>query len=90
MTAVRKADRMVFRCIPSPWSQPFPLAHLPRAWSKFKELGAICSSARTGGRSVPDLSRQAPDNPDFARVLELRALPEAEDFVFDIAPEAAE
>lgn len=39
---------------------------------------------------MPDLSRQAPDNPDFARVLELRALPEAEDFVFDIAPEAAE
>lgn len=39
---------------------------------------------------MPDLSRQAPDNPDFARVLEVKALPETGDFAFDITPEPAE
>lgn len=39
---------------------------------------------------MPDLSRHSPDNPDFARVLEVKSLGDVADFAFDIAPEAVE
>lgn len=39
---------------------------------------------------MPDLSRQASDNPDFPRVLEVRSLTDVEDFAFDIAPDPSE
>jgi uncharacterized metal-binding protein YceD (DUF177 family) len=39
---------------------------------------------------MPEMIPHAPDNPDFARVIELRQLRDAEGFDFDIAPTAAE
>lgn len=39
---------------------------------------------------MPDLVHNAPDNPEFARVLELRALRDLESFGFDVAPDPAE
>ena len=36
---------------------------------------------------MPELVPHAPDNPDFARVLDLRQLRGAESFDFDIAPQ---
>src|SRR5262245_56338359 len=39
---------------------------------------------------MPDLIPRAPDNPEFARVIELRQLRELEAFDFDISPSAEE
>ena len=39
---------------------------------------------------MPELIPRAPDNPDFARVLEIRQLRDLEGFDFDIAPTEAE
>lgn len=39
---------------------------------------------------MPELIPRAPDNPDFARVLELRQLRDLEGFDFDLAPTEAE
>jgi uncharacterized metal-binding protein YceD (DUF177 family) len=39
---------------------------------------------------MPELITHTPDNPDFARVLEIRQLRDLEGFDFDIAPTAAE
>lgn len=39
---------------------------------------------------MPDLVHQSPDNPEFARVLDMARLRGASEFVFDIAPEPAE
>lgn len=39
---------------------------------------------------MPDLSSHSPDNPEFARVLEVRSLPEGGSLDFDIAPDPAE
>lgn len=39
---------------------------------------------------MPELSPHAPDNPDFARVIAVRALRDSESFDFDIAPTPAE
>jgi len=39
---------------------------------------------------MPELIPHAPDNPDFARVIELRQLRDLEEFDFDIAPTDAE
>ena len=39
---------------------------------------------------MPELIPRAPDNPDFARVLEIRQLRDLDGFDFDIAPTEAE
>ena len=39
---------------------------------------------------MPDLIRRAPDNPEFARVIELRKLRDLDAFDFDISPEPEE
>jgi hypothetical protein len=39
---------------------------------------------------MPDLIPRAPDNPEFARVIELRHLRDLDAFQFDIAPDAEE
>ncbi len=41
-------------------------------------------------RMMPELSPHAPDNPEFARVIELRQLRGLEGFDFDVAPDAGE
>ena len=65
------------------------LAPLPPAWCKFKELGPGGRQPARGA-TMPDLIPHAPDNPDFARVIELRQLRDAEAFDFDIAPTESE
>ncbi len=39
---------------------------------------------------MPELNPHAPDNPEFARVIELRQIRDLDTFGFDIAPTAAE
>ena len=39
---------------------------------------------------MPELSPHAPDNPEFARVIELRQLRDLDAFDFDIAPTPGE
>jgi len=39
---------------------------------------------------MPELSKKAPDNPDFARVIELAAIRDQDEFAFDIRPEPGE
>jgi uncharacterized metal-binding protein YceD (DUF177 family) len=39
---------------------------------------------------MPQLSGNAPDNPEFARVIELAAIRDREEFAFEIRPEPAE
>lgn len=39
---------------------------------------------------MPELVRHAPDNPEFARVIELRQIRDPDGFAFDLAPDEAE
>jgi uncharacterized metal-binding protein YceD (DUF177 family) len=39
---------------------------------------------------MPELTKHAPDNPEFARVIELRQLRDLDEFAFDVAPTPAE
>ena len=64
--------------IGSPWLHRIPLLPYSRAWSKFKELGPAggrLPATRTS--AMPELIPRSPDNPDFARVIEVRNLRDA-------------
>ena len=66
------------------------LAPLLRAWSKFKELGPPAARARAPRTDDARAFPHAPDNPEFARVIELRQLRDLDAFDFDIAPDPRE
>ncbi|WP_392664445.1 YceD family protein [Amaricoccus sp. B4] len=50
----------------------------------------IGSRSRPDGGIMRELARTSPDNPEFARVVELARLQDGGDFAFDISPEPAE
>ncbi|MCB1404176.1 MAG: hypothetical protein KDJ81_16145, partial [Rhodobacteraceae bacterium] len=39
---------------------------------------------------MPELATKAPDNPEFARVIDLAAIRDRDEFAFDIRPDPAE
>ena len=82
-----RPQRSDFGRICSPPADRIPLLPYSRHGLNSRNLGRRARLAGLEGRTMPELIPHAPDNPEFARVIERAAAPRPRGFPFDIAPD---